>query len=210
VSAYLVQTGPAATQPSFLLPLSRLFVVVHSDGNWPLVRTMSSAPPVSTIVDDQTPPSPLVPPTQPFVEHSTSSAPPRSVQDVSVSARTSFTRVDIEEDGEQRSRAPNPLSGDPLTVPGPAPLSVAVLPIQHEVSEQPSTTSQDALQGEAVTTSLGEDLVPQTPQTYLTFLLISGRKRTMAFEPATAIGRVKELVWNSWPAGTLFLLQNAR
>ncbi|KAF9555628.1 hypothetical protein CPC08DRAFT_780203 [Agrocybe pediades] len=42
--------------------------------------------------------------------------------------------------------------------------------------------------------------VPQTPQTYLTFLLISGKRRTMAFDPETAIGRVKELVWNSWPA----------
>ncbi|KDR72663.1 hypothetical protein GALMADRAFT_38229, partial [Galerina marginata CBS 339.88] len=45
-----------------------------------------------------------------------------------------------------------------------------------------------------------DELVPQMPQTYLTFLLISGKRRTMSFEPETAIGRVKELVWNSWPA----------
>jgi Ubiquitin-2 like Rad60 SUMO-like len=32
----------------------------------------------------------------------------------------------------------------------------------------------------------------------LTFLLISGRRRTMSFAASTTIGRVKELVWNSW------------
>ncbi|KAJ6583171.1 hypothetical protein B0H10DRAFT_1701098, partial [Mycena sp. CBHHK59/15] len=41
---------------------------------------------------------------------------------------------------------------------------------------------------------------PHTPQTPLTFLLVSGRRRTMAFDPATTVGRVKELVWNAWPS----------
>ncbi|KAF8324510.1 ubiquitin-related domain-containing protein [Amanita rubescens] len=41
--------------------------------------------------------------------------------------------------------------------------------------------------------------VPQTPQTFITFLLVTGRRRTMSFEPGTTIGRVKELVWNTWP-----------
>ncbi|KAJ6543997.1 hypothetical protein B0H19DRAFT_1267306 [Mycena capillaripes] len=45
-----------------------------------------------------------------------------------------------------------------------------------------------------------EPPVPQTPQTTLTFLLVSGRRRTMAFDPATTIGRVKELIWNAWPS----------
>ena len=40
------------------------------------------------------------------------------------------------------------------------------------------------------------------PQVYLTFLLISGRRRTMSFESETTVGRVKELVWNAWPTGT--------
>jgi hypothetical protein len=48
--------------------------------------------------------------------------------------------------------------------------------------------------------------VPQTPQTALTFLLVSGRRRTMAFDPATTVGRVKELVWNAWPSGPSPLL----
>ena len=47
----------------------------------------------------------------------------------------------------------------------------------------------------------GEDAIPQTPQVSLTFLLVSGRRRTMSFEPETTVGRVKELVWNAWPNG---------
>lgn len=43
--------------------------------------------------------------------------------------------------------------------------------------------------------------IPQTPQVYLTFLLLSGHRRTMNFEPATGIGRVKEVVWNAWTGG---------
>ncbi|KAF8872495.1 ubiquitin-related domain-containing protein [Infundibulicybe gibba] len=41
--------------------------------------------------------------------------------------------------------------------------------------------------------------IPQVPQTPLTFLLISGRRRTMNFAPEYTIGRVKELIWNAWP-----------
>lgn len=42
---------------------------------------------------------------------------------------------------------------------------------------------------------------PPEPQTSVTFLLISGRRRTMSFQPELTVGRVKELVWNSWPTG---------
>ncbi|KAI6104131.1 hypothetical protein F5141DRAFT_959380, partial [Pisolithus sp. B1] len=41
--------------------------------------------------------------------------------------------------------------------------------------------------------------VPQTPQVTLTFLLVSGRRKTQTFDPETTVGRVKELVWNAWP-----------
>lgn len=51
-------------------------------------------------------------------------------------------------------------------------------------------------------TSDGCAEVPQTAQTSLTFLLVSGRRRQMTFDPETTIGRVKELVWNAWPGGT--------
>lgn len=55
-------------------------------------------------------------------------------------------------------------------------------------------TSDVQTEGEA-------QVVPQTPQTSLTFLLVSGRRRTMQFDPETTIGRAKELVWNAWPNG---------
>ncbi|KAI1798355.1 ubiquitin-related domain-containing protein [Ganoderma leucocontextum] len=45
----------------------------------------------------------------------------------------------------------------------------------------------------------GEEAIPQTPQVSLTFLLVTGRRRTMSFDPETTVGRVKELVWNAWP-----------
>ncbi len=45
-------------------------------------------------------------------------------------------------------------------------------------------------------------VVPQVPQTLVQFLLVSGRRRSMAFDPETTVGRVKELAWNSWPNGT--------
>ncbi|KAF7301217.1 Ubiquitin-like domain-containing protein [Mycena indigotica] len=44
------------------------------------------------------------------------------------------------------------------------------------------------------------NVVPQIPQTTLTFLLVSGRRRNMSFDPETTVGRVKELVWNAWPS----------
>lgn len=43
--------------------------------------------------------------------------------------------------------------------------------------------------------------IPPTPQVSLTFLLVSGRRRTMSFDPEITIGRVKELAWNAWPNG---------
>ncbi|KAE9398775.1 hypothetical protein BT96DRAFT_821493 [Gymnopus androsaceus JB14] len=43
--------------------------------------------------------------------------------------------------------------------------------------------------------------IPQTPIVSISFLLISGKRRVMTFEPETTVGRVKELVWNSWPTG---------
>jgi hypothetical protein len=43
--------------------------------------------------------------------------------------------------------------------------------------------------------------VPQTPQVSLCFLLVTGKRKTMSFDPETAVGRVKELVWNAWPTG---------
>lgn len=64
--------------------------------------------------------------------------------------------------------------------------------------EESSSSTPTEMTERAVPTPIP---VPQTPQTALTFLLVSGKRRTMLFEPETTIGRVKELVWNAWPNG---------
>ena len=64
--------------------------------------------------------------------------------------------------------------------------------MRGEVDEEMDDDAQPAAAGDAI---------PQTPQVSLTFLLVSGRRRTMSFEPETTVGRVKELVWNAWPSG---------
>ena len=151
------------------------------------------------------PPGPVVPA---FV--------PRNSQDLGLpSSRSSFTRV--EHDDEQRTVQPashdtvDPLTALPTLVPSAATIAAAdtqalslavTIPDDHqELKSTPETTSLPELSENAP--------VPQMPQTYLTFLLISGKRRTMSFEPDTSIGRVKELVWNSWPAGAWYSSQGA-
>jgi hypothetical protein len=51
------------------------------------------------------------------------------------------------------------------------------------------------------TMSAAEAQDQQDPQTTITFLLVTGRRRTMSFDPTASVARVKELVWNSWPQG---------
>lgn len=70
------------------------------------------------------------------------------------------------------------------------------------VSSRSGYTAQHQQQPEGVDAELETEAgPPQMPQTSLTFLLVSGRRRTMSFEPDTTVGRVKELVWNAWPSG---------
>ncbi|RPD65301.1 hypothetical protein L226DRAFT_456020 [Lentinus tigrinus ALCF2SS1-7] len=85
------------------------------------------------------------------------------------SARTSYTRVDFS--GGTGANTPRPDFTDDVD--------------DGDVDEEQA--------------GAGEDSIPQTPQVSLTFLLVSGRRRTMSFEPETTVGRVKELVWNAWP-----------
>ncbi|TFK65144.1 hypothetical protein BDN72DRAFT_741013, partial [Pluteus cervinus] len=40
----------------------------------------------------------------------------------------------------------------------------------------------------------------QRSQVQITLLLISSRRKVMTFDAEMTIGRVKELVWNSWPS----------
>ncbi|KAG1729523.1 ubiquitin-related domain-containing protein [Suillus paluster] len=113
----------------------------------------------------------------------TSSAVPRASLAVgpylSASARTSFTHVDVD--------------GVP-TVGAYPPLPISISP-SGQATPDAAVVNRNVTSGADGTTAQ----VPQTPQVSLTFLLVSGRRRTMSFDPANTIGRVKELVWNAWP-----------
>lgn len=142
----------------------------------------------------------------------------------SPSARTSFTRVDnvtdnietqptqpscvMSQDRDHRSvsEASYPENGNGLEQ---SPLSLQGLPQQiastAAITEPGAsfpimTTRVDESASQKAFVQEQED-VPQTPQAFLTFLLVSGKKRTMSFEQDTTIGRVKELIWNAWPSG---------
>lgn len=101
----------------------------------------------------------------------------------SASARTSFTHVDV--DSAPTFGAYPPLPNSNLGQPAPD------TAVNNAEAVAPSAADGPTAQ---------ENIVPQTPQVSLTFLLVSGRRRTMSFDPEITIGRVKELVWNAWPA----------
>ena len=110
----------------------------------------------------------LEPPILPFI-------PTPYVADVRPSTgRTSVTQVEHGDDDEQLL-APEPTSQDVASSTSndthqPSELILNLSQDQQQPDQQPSTPS---IQPQPVSQT-----VPQTPQTYLTFLLISGRRRT--------------------------------
>lgn len=122
---------------------------------------------------------------------------PVEIAALPASTRTSFTRVDDTRPGTAAGNISNNHlpDGDPVLGPGHgngrggggdgAGAGSAPLPPEDEEGEVTGA------------------VVPQVPQTLVQFLLVSGRRRSMAFDPETTVGRVKELVWNTWPNGTL-------
>jgi hypothetical protein len=92
------------------------------------------------------------------------------------STRTSFTRVDHTRPGTSAGDDGQRDEADPND-------EAARASLRDEPEEQEAAS------------------IPQIPQTMLQFLLVSGRRRSMVFEPETTVGRVKELVWNTWPNG---------
>ncbi|KAF5383083.1 hypothetical protein D9615_004859 [Tricholomella constricta] len=125
----------------------------------------------------------LEPPTRPYVAMDDSSPVD--------SASTTKTHLEMTEAGTSprliEARPAEPIAHDPPLLP----------PNNEDVTPQVGEKANDAV--EIPGTGAGEAQVPQTPQVFITFLVISGRRRTMSFEPETTLGRVKELVWNAWP-----------
>lgn len=79
------------------------------------------------------------------------------------------------------------LSSIPLTLPDP------MTSIPHTLVNTTSTLPPEP------THSIPSSN-PVDPQITLTFLLLSGRRRTLMFPENTTVSRVKEIVWSSWPS----------
>ncbi|KAF7794002.1 hypothetical protein EIP86_005129 [Pleurotus ostreatoroseus] len=69
----------------------------------------------------------------------------------------------------------------------------------EDSSAEQEGPEEPAAEDEAVNDEASPPEVPLMPQVSLTFLLVSGKRRSMTFEPETTVGRTKELVWNAWP-----------
>ena len=103
---------------------------------------------------------------------------PVEVATQTASTRTSFTRVD--------HTRPGTSAGDDG---------------QRDEANPNDEAARASLHDEPEEQEAAPEPIPQIPQTMLQFLLVSGRRRSMGFEPETTVGRVKELVWNTWPNG---------
>lgn len=117
--------------------------------------------------------------------------------------RTSITQVEYGDDDEQYL-APEPTSQDvgaSSSTSNDTPQASELITNLSQDEQQPQQSVQQPSTTSTTQPQTVSQTVPQMPLVYLTFLLISGRRRTMSFEPESAIGRVKELAWNSWPAG---------
>jgi hypothetical protein len=104
---------------------------------------------------------------------------PVEVATQTASTRTSFTRVD--------HTRPGTSAGDDGQRDEVDPNDEVARVLPHDEPEEQEAAAPP---------------IPQIPQTMLQFLLVSGRRRSMTFEPETTVGRVKELMWNTWPNGT--------
>jgi hypothetical protein len=128
------------------------------------------------------PPPPSPPPHRGNSLPAFSKSIPVEIAALPASMRTSFTRVDNTPSGSSSDQRDQMVTGAPTDSDG--------------ARELPPPSHDEQL-GEAAPPP-----IPQVPQTMVQFLLVSGRRRSMAFEPETTVGRVKELVWNTWPNGT--------
>jgi len=123
---------------------------------------------------------------RPYTAHGTSSASPvfNLGPYMSASAHTSYTRVDVD--------------SSPSDMYPPLPSqSIPPSSLEQNAASPASGGSTDVLAAPCEPTA--EATIPQTPQVALTFLLVSGCRKSQSFDPETTVGRVKELVWNAWP-----------
>jgi len=109
---------------------------------------------------------------------------------------------------ERQTHDPQPTDNELVTAASTANSTARNSPQIHTMSltqegaegSRSPTQPSAAPNSESQPQSEPQQAPPEMPQTQLTFLLVSGRRKTMSFEPEITIGRVKELVWNAWPS----------
>ncbi|KAH8116001.1 ubiquitin-related domain-containing protein [Phellopilus nigrolimitatus] len=100
-----------------------------------------------------------------------------------------------------RSQAPSIASLHILQRSVPATAATSMLTIVPADDEKQMEQAGPSSDGQVPNQDSEDQSVPApVPQVALTFLLVSGSRRTMLFDPEAAVGRVKELVWNAWPS----------
>ena len=146
-------------------------------------------------------------PRQPNPSHSKTSLPtfvrsiPLEIAALPASTRTSFTRVDDTRPGTAAGDTPN--NHNHLLPDDPAASGTGDSNGRGGGGDGADTRNAPPPPENEQEEEETRAVVPQVPQTLVQFLLVSGRRRSMAFDPETTVGRVKELVWNTWPNGTL-------
>jgi hypothetical protein len=119
---------------------------------------------------------------------------PLEIATLPASTRTSFTRV-------ENNTRPGTAAGDNPD------MGDGALPSDPPTPQSGNEPEEEGVEAAAAAAAAAPaTVVPQVPQTLVQFLLVSGRRRSMAFDPETTVGRVKELAWNTWPTGTYHTL----
>ncbi|WVQ79896.1 hypothetical protein IAT38_001996 [Cryptococcus sp. DSM 104549] len=74
-------------------------------------------------------------------------------------------------------------------------------PAAASASEVPASPIQHPLDTAASQTpNPQEPPSPSVPKVHIRALVISGQSHVFSFEPEITVGRLKELIWSSWPA----------
>lgn len=122
-------------------------------------------------------------------------------------ATTNMTQTDVQHgtpltamraSSQTSNHVPN--STMPSSVPEATELSSTLLTAPDpmtSISHAPSNTSTTLPPAPSHSIPSSD---PVDPQITLTFLLLSGRRRTLTFPENTTVSRVKEIVWSSWPS----------
>lgn len=76
----------------------------------------------------------------------------------------------------------------------------------RQIAAEPTPPNRPSEDGGSSRHSSQSGSSPELPsQISLTFLLVNGKRKVMIFDSRTTVGRVKELVWNTWPNGKFYV-----